>query len=98
MQVTEIRFSYASSKKKYGVCGFCMIVLDGSLIINRVAISRNEKGQYQVHMPNIKKDNRKHDIVSFKQRELEQHIKDAILAEFNRLTRNNNGEYKYVKK
>ncbi|MGF2714267.1 septation protein SpoVG family protein [Bacillus cereus] len=93
IKVTAVSFSFAKEmeESKNGSCGFCRVILNGVLTINRVRVIKRDS-DYVVQMPvtpcRSVEENALKSVVQITDRETMTEIETAVLKEYNAVLKN----------
>jgi DNA-binding cell septation regulator SpoVG len=92
IEVTDVRFSIA--KASNGSCGFCQVIINGCIAINRVTVVKTKKG-YSVMLPRAEKYEgvSPKPVVQLLNDETIKVVTQAVLDKYHKLVKENNGFY-----
>ncbi|AFQ30059.1 septation protein SpoVG family protein [Bacillus thuringiensis] len=93
IKVTAVSFSFAKAmdENRNGSCGFCRVILNGVITINRVRVIKKD-ADYIVQMPvtpcRSVEENAIKSVVQITDRETMSEIETAVLKEYNEILKN----------
>lgn len=96
IKVTDVSFSIAKEVKS-GSCGFCRVILNNCVAVNRIRVFKSVEGEYKVLLPRLDNTNAPKPIVQFLNEETIKEVTDAVINKYNVLIKDYNGLYKQNK-